>query len=57
VVRVRPDGTDLETYTQGTRNIYDVAIDRADAVGSADTGGALWAVKYLLSEAPGWRIR
>src|SRR5690606_1835849 len=27
VVRVRPDGTDLELYTVGTRNIYDVAID------------------------------
>ena len=27
VVRVRPDGTGLEIYTVGTRNIYDVAID------------------------------
>lgn len=27
VVRVRPDGTDLELYTVGTRNIYDVAVD------------------------------
>lgn len=27
IVRVRPDGTDMEVYTHGTRNIYDVAID------------------------------
>ena len=27
VVRVRPDGTGLELYTVGTRNIYDVAVD------------------------------
>ena len=27
VMRVRPDGTDLEIYSFGTRNIYDVAID------------------------------
>lgn len=27
VVRVRPDGTGMEVYTHGFRNIYDVAID------------------------------
>ncbi|MGA0559145.1 DUF7133 domain-containing protein [Larkinella sp. VNQ87] len=27
IVRVRPDGTEMEIYTHGTRNIYDVAID------------------------------
>lgn len=27
VVRVRPDGTGLELYSEGTRNTYDVAID------------------------------
>jgi hypothetical protein len=27
IVRVRPDGTGLEIVVQGTRNIYDVAID------------------------------
>lgn len=27
VVRVRPDGTGLEIYTRGTRNIYKVAVD------------------------------
>lgn len=27
VVRVRPDGSELETFITGTRNVYDVAID------------------------------
>lgn len=27
ILRVRPDGTEMEIYTHGTRNIYDVAID------------------------------
>ena len=27
VLRVRPDGTNMEMYTHGMRNIYDVAID------------------------------
>lgn len=27
IMRVRPDGTDLEVYCWGTRNIYDVSID------------------------------
>ncbi|RCH55886.1 heme-binding protein [Mucilaginibacter hurinus] len=27
IVRVRPDGTELETFTHGTRNVYDAAID------------------------------
>jgi putative heme-binding domain-containing protein len=27
VIRVRPDGSDMELYTYGMRNIYDVAID------------------------------
>ncbi len=27
VVRVRPDGSGLELYAQGTRNIYDLAVD------------------------------
>lgn len=27
VLRVRPDGTEMEVYTHGLRNIYDVAID------------------------------
>lgn len=27
VVRVRPDGSEMELYTRGLRNIYDVAVD------------------------------
>ncbi|WP_316791052.1 c-type cytochrome [Pedobacter frigoris] len=27
IVRVRPNGTEMEVYTHGTRNVYDVAID------------------------------
>jgi len=27
IVRVRPDGSNLESYIHGTRNVYDVAID------------------------------
>lgn len=27
IVRVRPDGTEMEIYTHGTRNVYDLAVD------------------------------
>lgn len=27
IVRVRPDGTEMEIFSHGTRNVYDVAID------------------------------
>jgi len=27
IVRVRPDGSEIETFIHGTRNVYDVAID------------------------------
>ncbi|HEY8959562.1 DUF7133 domain-containing protein [Chitinophaga sp.] len=27
IIRVRPDGTEMEVFTHGTRNVYDVAID------------------------------
>ncbi|MEO8562490.1 MAG: HEAT repeat domain-containing protein [bacterium] len=36
VVRVRPDGTNLEIVTVGTRNIYDVALDPFARVFSRD---------------------
>ncbi|NUQ21779.1 MAG: heme-binding protein, partial [Gemmatimonadaceae bacterium] len=36
VVRVRPDGTGLEIYAVGTRNIYDVAVDPFGHVYSRD---------------------
>ena len=41
-VRVRPDGTELEIYTRGTRNDYDVAIDpylNLFARGNTNDGG------------------
>jgi len=49
VVRVRPDGTELELYTTGTRNIYDVAIDPFLNVftrGNTNDGGG-WNVRFL----------
>jgi putative heme-binding domain-containing protein len=27
IVRVRPNGTEMEVYTHGTRNVYDLAVD------------------------------
>ena len=36
VVRVRPDGTGLEIFAVGTRNIYDVAVDPFGRVYSRD---------------------
>ncbi|HEX2779181.1 MAG TPA: hypothetical protein VHM30_06770, partial [Gemmatimonadaceae bacterium] len=36
VVRVRPDGTGLETFAVGTRNIYDIAVDPFGRVYSRD---------------------
>ena len=41
-VRVRPDGTDLEIYSRGTRNDYDLAIDpylNLFARGNTNDGG------------------
>ncbi|MCC7042359.1 MAG: c-type cytochrome [Acidobacteria bacterium] len=41
-VRVRPDGSDLEIYTRGTRNDYDLAIDpylNLFARGNTNDGG------------------
>jgi putative heme-binding domain-containing protein len=49
VVRVRPDGTELELYTGGTRNIYDVAIDPFLNIftrGNTNDGGG-WNVRFL----------
>lgn len=47
VVRVRPDGTGLEIYTIGTRNIYDVAIDPFMHVFSRDN----------TNDGDGWNTR
>ncbi len=49
VVRVRPDGTELEVYTTGTRNIYDVAIDPFMNIftrGNTNDGGG-WNVRFI----------
>ena len=49
IARVRPDGTELELYTTGTRNIYDVAIDpfmNCFTRGNTNDGGG-WNVRFL----------
>ncbi len=48
VVRVRPDGTGMEVYTHGMRNIYDVAIDpymNMFARGNTNDGGG-WNIRF-----------
>ncbi|WP_025763495.1 DUF7133 domain-containing protein [Dyadobacter tibetensis] len=48
VLRVRPDGTEMEVYTHGLRNIYDVAIDpymNIFARGNTNDGGG-WNVRF-----------
>ena len=49
VIRVRPDGTELETYANGLRNIYDVAIDPFMNVftrGNTNDGGG-WNMRFI----------
>ncbi len=49
IVRVRPDGTEMEVYTHGTRNIYDVAIDPFMNIytrGNTNDGGG-WDIRFL----------
>lgn len=48
VVRVRPDGTEMEVYTHGMRNIYDVAIDPYMNIftrGNTNDGGG-WNIRF-----------
>ncbi|WP_266367200.1 DUF7133 domain-containing protein [Tellurirhabdus rosea] len=48
IVRVRPDGTEMEVYTHGLRNIYDVAIDpymNIFARGNTNDGGG-WNIRF-----------
>lgn len=48
IARVRPDGTELEMYTSGMRNIYDVAIDPFMNIftrGNTNDGGG-WNVRF-----------
>ncbi|WP_227021470.1 DUF7133 domain-containing protein [Oceaniferula marina] len=49
VLRVRPDGTEMEMYTHGLRNIYDVAIDPFMNIytrGNTNDGGG-WNVRFI----------
>ncbi len=49
ILRVRPDGTEMEVYTHGTRNIYDVAIDPFMNIytrGNTNDGGG-WNIRFL----------
>ncbi len=49
VARVRPDGSELETYVHGLRNIYDVAIDpRLNLMtrGNTNDGGG-WNIRFI----------
>ena len=48
IVRVRPDGTEMEVYTHGTRNTYDVAIDPFMNIftrGNTNDGGG-WNIRF-----------
>lgn len=48
IVRVRPDGTEMEVYSHGMRNIYDVAIDpymNIFARGNTNDGGG-WNIRF-----------
>lgn len=48
IVRVRPDGTEMEIYTHGTRNIYDVAIDPFMNIFTRDNtnDGGGWNIRF-----------
>lgn len=48
IVRVRPDGTEMEVYTHGTRNIYDVAIDPFMNIFTRDNtnDGGGWNIRF-----------
>lgn len=48
IVRVRPDGSELEIYTHGTRNIYDLAIDPFMNIFTRDNtnDGGGWNIRF-----------
>ncbi|WP_439556718.1 DUF7133 domain-containing protein [Dyadobacter sp.] len=48
IVRVRPDGTEMEVYTHGMRNIYDVAIDPYMNIFTRDNtnDGGGWNIRF-----------
>ncbi|HYH57508.1 MAG TPA: HEAT repeat domain-containing protein, partial [Anseongella sp.] len=48
IVRVRPDGTEMEIYSHGMRNIYDMAIDPYMNIftrGNTNDGGG-WNIRF-----------
>ncbi len=49
ILRVRPDGTEMEVYTHGLRNIYDMAIDPFMNIftrGNTNDGGG-WNIRFI----------
>ena len=48
IVRVRPDGTEMEIYSHGMRNIYDVAIDPYMNIFTRDNtnDGGGWNIRF-----------
>ncbi|TSD66713.1 c-type cytochrome [Inquilinus sp. KBS0705] len=48
IVRVRPDGTEMEIFSHGTRNIYDVAIDPYMNIFTRDNtnDGGGWNIRF-----------
>lgn len=48
IVRVRPDGSEMEVYAHGTRNIYDVAIDPYMNIFTRDNtnDGGGWNIRF-----------
>jgi len=48
VVRVRPDGTGMEIYMHGTRNVYDIAIDPFMNIFSRENtnDGGGWNIRF-----------
>lgn len=48
ILRVRPDGTEMEVYTHGLRNIYDVAIDPFMNIYTRDNtnDGGGWNIRF-----------
>ena len=49
IIRVRPDGTELEAFAHGLRNIYDIAIDPYMNVftrGNTNDGGG-WNMRFI----------
>ena len=48
IVRIRPDGTEMEIYNHGTRNVYDLAIDPLMNIysrGNTNDGGG-WNIRF-----------